>query len=98
MTTSLVLTCPIHGPDIESFTLAGTRFCSLCFHDFLTKSNLVCELSMKEVEVESHLKASGPPSSPLTCTRCSHTWDGSLGVSCPKCGTDPTREELSGGR
>lgn len=87
MSTSLVLTCPVHGADIEPFDIAGTKFCALCLRDFLAKTNLVRELKMTEVAVDRRERASEILAMrSITCDHCGTTWRFEKGTACPKCG------------
>jgi len=85
MSVSLVLTCPVHGVDVEPFDIAGTKFCALCLRDFLAKTNLVRELKMTEVEVDQRERGLGET---FVCNRCDRVWPVSKGRACPQCGLD----------
>ena len=88
MSTSLVLTCPTHGPDVESFDIAGTKFCALCLRDFLASVQTpVRELKMAEVKVDRRERASEILAMrSLTCDHCGTSWRFEKGTACPKCG------------
>ena len=83
MSTSLVLTCPVHGSGVGSYEVAGTKFCALCFRDFLVNTNLVSTLQMTEVETEPREAKSGVE---VMCIRCGRYWPIADGLACPRCG------------
>ena len=87
MSTSLVLTCPVHGTDVEPFEIAGTKFCALCMKSYFKRfqAGHVHELKMTEVEVKPRERKLGKT---FVCNRCDHVWQIAMGRACPKCGLD----------
>lgn len=97
MSTSLVLYCPTHGPDIEPFEVAGTKFCSVCVRDFFLSAERwpVRELKMTEIEVQPRPRRAPKLGEQFQCRHCDTIWEVGQGRACPKCGLDALEREKS---
>jgi hypothetical protein len=93
MSVSLVLTCPVHGSDVEPFEVAGTKFCALCLRDYFKRfqAGHVHELKMTEVEVKQPERKLGET---FVCNRCDCVWHVNKGRACPQCGLDALEKPL----
>ena len=87
MSTSLVLTCEVHGPDVEPFDIAGRKFCALCLRDYLFTTS-VRELKMAEVKNEPRKRRQPEAGEEFECRHCGTIWEVKKGRACPTCGKD----------